>query len=646
MTQHSMPHQVELLNAGEEAAQRTTGKHVGRVARLVLRGLLLLLVLFLAYKVVRVGLYAYSAYQGGQELLALRGRGGFVTADLARAQAGLATVTEAYSGIDRELAFFYPALRAVDGLPWIGATLAAVPNAMTTGRAALALGQGALAALAAEADREQRRSPVELALDALRNRPDDFVALAVHAQTMQTALEGIQAAQLVGPLVEPVSQAQAGIPLMRVGLELAPVLPRMLGFGAPQRYLLLVQNNQELRATGGFISAVGTITVHNGRPADLNLTDSYNITRNDVDHPAAPDPMRRYMGIELIFLRDANWSPDFPTTAQLARSLYAQDAGEQVNGVVSIDLRAVELLITALGPIQVPGEEEPVTGANLVRRLQEFWDRPPGTEENIDSNFKEWWKQRKDFMPLIAKAALQRIEDGAYNPLALAAAVRQALDERAVQIWMDDPVVARQLAAQRWNGALFPDAGADYLALVDTNMGYNKVDAVITRAMDYQVRWTQGAGAPAEAILAVTYRHPARAPGVECIAKSEYGQTYTDMIERCYFNYVRLYVPAGSELVSITGVTEDSVVSRPGERGTQVFAGYFVLQPGYQHTVTFTYRLPPGLTPGTYRLVAQRQSGVGPVVLRARIGGASRELVLDRAYQTWTPPLVDVLPVP
>lgn len=644
MSQQVMSPQAEMVEVADAAHPRGSRR---RVTRWVVRGLLILLLLFLGYKLVRVGIYAYAGYQGGQELLSLRGKGRFVSADLLRAQTGMTAIAQAATGIEDELRFTFPALRAAQGLPWIGPTLAALPALVTTGREAILLGQGMVDALVDETSAETPRDITTLAIASLVHQADEFVALSAHAAAMQTALAQIDAPMLLTSLAQPVAQAQAGTTLLRVGLELAPVLPTLLGFGEPQSYLLLVQNNQEVRATGGFISAVGTVTVVDGRPQELDLTDSYNIVRSDVDHPAAPDPMRRYMDIELIFLRDANWSPDFPTTAQLARSLYLQDSGalddgKDIAGVISIDLRAVELLIHALGPIPVPGTDEPITGDNLIRRLQEFWDQPLGTEDTIDTARAEWWEQRKDFMPIIAKAALARIETGDFDPLALAAALRAALDERAIQVWMTDATVAELLNAQRWDGALAPQPGADFLALVDTNMGYNKVDAVITRSLDYQVRWPDGAGAPAQATLAVTYRHPVRAEGVECVAKSEYGLNYTDMIERCYFNYVRLYVPAGSELVSINGVTEDSVVSRAGERGTQVFAGYFVVQPGYQHSVTFTYRLPAALTPGSYRLVAQRQSGVGALPLSVRVGGAAASLTLDNAYLTWSPGLVDV----
>jgi hypothetical protein len=343
------------------------------------------------------------------------------------------------------------------------------------------------------------------------------------------------------------------------------------------------------------------------------------------------------MEIPLVFLRDANWSPDFPTTAQLAHSLYAQDAGVQVDGIATVDLRAVQLLVGALGPLTVEGADAPVTGENIIEQVQRFWDKPPDSDDTLESAGGEWWKQRKDFMPILAKAALGRLESGRFNPLAFAAALRTALDERAIQVWMADAGAAELLAALHWDGSLQPEPGADFVALVDSNMGYNKVDAVLARSLRYAVTWPDGPAQPAQATLSATYRHPLRVAGHVCDSRSKYGATYSDMIERCYFDYVRLYVPLGSELVSITGVEADSINSQPGERGTQVFAGYFSVAPGSEHTVTFIYRLPPQITPDSYRLVIQRQSGTGPLPVEVKAGAAELSTTLAAGRLVWAP---------
>jgi hypothetical protein len=609
-----------------------------RMIYIALRVVVVLLAVVVGYKLTRVALHGWNAYEAARTVAALRDDGDIDRADLVQAAAAAEVITQSAAGIESEARLFAPLLRAAEPLPWIGPTLAAMPNFLAAGRIGAEMGQALLHLTTAQADRTNDAEIPLLLAAALRDQPQAFVALGQQAAAIEQLLGDLPPAALIAPLDILIPQAQAGARLLSAGLEMAPALPTLLGFERPQAYLILVQNNQELRATGGFISAVGTLTLAQGQPSGLEFVDSYAIARNDVDHPWAPDPLKQYMGIELIFLRDANWSPDFPTTAQLARSLYAQDAGAQVDGVVSIDLRAVELLIGALAPLTVPGADEPVTGENLIAQLQRFWDQPLGTDATIQNAGSEWLKSRKDFMPVLAKAALDRIERGNFNPLALAAAADNALNERAIQVWTADPTAAERLATLGWDGRLRPLPGADFLALVDTNMGYNKVDAVLDRSLRYAVSWPAGPDAPALAVASITYRHPVQlADPPVCKVESEYGLTYTDMTERCYFNYVRLYVPAGSELIATDGVTEDSVADRPGERGTQLFAGYFVLEPGRQHTVSFTYRLPAALARQDYRLVVQRQSGAGPLPLQLAVDDATLTTTLVDGRLIWTP---------
>jgi hypothetical protein len=110
------------------------------------------------------------------------------------------------------------------------------------------------------------------------------------------------------------------------------------------------------------------------------------------------------------------------------------------------------------------------------------------------------------------------------------------------------------------------------------------------------------------------------------------------MIARCYFNYVRVFAPAGSKLLQAEGVDGESIISRRGERGTHEFAGFFVLPPGGVQRVTFTYRLPAAITPENYRLLLQRQSGTLPLPLSLDIEGVTQSTTLAEGWLDWTTP--------
>lgn len=426
---------------------------------------------------------------------------------------------------------------------------------------------------------------------------------------------------------------QQNLPPAALGIQLGPLLPKLIGLNGSATYLILVQNNDELRATGGFISAFGLLTLENARITELEFVDSYRLFNADLPYPPAPPPMQRYMDIPLLTLRDANWSPDLPTSAQLLQTLYRRETGRLVDGIVTLDLRAVELLVGALEPLEIEDAGEPITGATVIEQIKQLYTVPPSLDADIETaGLGAWWGARKEFIPLLARSARERVESGNVDFFKLLAAVQTATSERAIQLWLDDPAAQAQLVELGWDGGLHPANGADFLALVDTNMGYNKVDAVVERALDYTVTWPDGAGQPAQATVTITYTHPLSVTDEVCEATPRYGAAYEDMVERCYFNFVRLYTPGGSQLVEMAGVEPDSVKSQRGEARTQLFSGYFTMQPGETHTVTLTYTLPAQLTQTGYQLVVQRQSGTRPLPLTLTVAGEqwSTELVEGR----------------
>jgi hypothetical protein len=507
-------------------------------------------------------------------------------------------------------------LAGMEGLPGYGAAIAGAPamlraatHAASTGRDAVTLLDDLPAAatlpelLAAAGPRLPELAP---ALDALQAELADLPAGA----NMPPALAATTAA------------APGAARLAALSARLGPQLAWLLGMDSPRSYLILVQNNHELRATGGFISGFGRVVVDKGAVTDLDVVDSYAIFRESSEYPPAPAPMQEYMGIQLLVARDANWSPHLPEAADVAARLYTQDTGLPVDGVITVDLNAIRHLVGALDSLRLPGLDAPLTAANVEAQLVQLWETPlEGDAEPVGSD--AWRPLRKDFMPQIAAAVLGRLQAGEYNPLALLGAVAAALEERALQVWVRNPATADALAAVHWDGALQPEPGADFLAVVDTNVGYNKVDAAMQRELAYRVQWPEGDGAPALAMATITYTHPVEADDPDCTPTSRYGDSYADLVARCYFDYLRLYVPAGSELVDVQGIAPETVTSAPGVQGTTQFAGYLTLRPGAQQRVTFTYRLPPTLQPAEYRLILQRQAGTPPLPLTLAVAGGT-----------------------
>lgn len=616
--------------------------HPNRSARpWLLRALLVLVLLsalLIGYRLLRLGLYGWAAYQSATELLAIVESGPALDdapALLPTVETHIAALADSATGVEQQVRFFAPLLRAFEPLPTYGATIAAAPELLRAGREGLALAEGGLGVLEPVAATMNEGAGVDAlltsTLDAVAEQRRAFDEMAVHATGLVAALDDMPRAGLHPAVGERLATVDPLLPLLAPALHMAPDLPLLVGMDSPHTYLVLVQNNHELRATGGFITAVGTLTLDQGQPTAIDFTDSYDFERRDIKYGWLPEPMQRYMDMDLLLLRDANWSPDLSTAARMIGALYTQQTGQSINGVVSLDLSAAELLIDALGPFELDGFDEPVTGETVVEQMKSFRDDALDIEEGEITGD---WGGRKDFMPTLAAAALERVQTGDVDPVRVVEAGLRALDERSIQIWVQEERSAEALATLGWDGALRAPSGGDFVALVDSNLGFNKVDMVIERALEHSVTWSSAERAAAT--TTVTYRHALEVPDHTCDLTPRYGDTYDEQSARCYYNYVRLYVPLGSELISIDGVDEASVESQRGEGGTQRFAGYFVMKPGSTHRATFRYTLPDSVRADDYALIVQRQAGTAALPLSLDINGTEVETIIEAGRFAWS----------
>ncbi len=530
---------------------------------------------------------------------------------------------------------FLKAAPLLGWLPQIGPTVRDAPSLLTMAIELAGGGRQALDALAPVTDLLEQRGQGDLVARALPAIADAGPQLAAADKRLARA-EALRR-QVRGPLHPKLAPQMARLdrflPLIRAGLQGSQAAPTLLGMDSPRTYLVLAQNSDELRATGGFISGVGHVTVDRGRITAIQLGDSYTVDDFRQPHPQPPAALATRMGAELLLLRDSNWSPDFPTSAQVARALYAQDQGIITQGAIALDLEAVRLLVAALGPLEVPGWPEPVSGDNVIAAIRKAWEAPATSQGTVqEATTSDWWLKRKDFMGELVGAAMAKLQGGgSLNPLTLGLALLQMLDERHLQIAVDAPDLAAVLAERAWDGSFSATAG-DFLAVVDSNLGYNKANAAIQQQISYR---TTVEGAGLVATLTVTYTHtsPALAAGTACVRRSLYGDSYEALVQRCYYDYLRIYAPNGSGLLAAEGL-EGAAAGR-GEGNTTVFSGDLVVRPGESHAVTVRYRLPTSVPTTPYRVTVRKQAGTLAPSLQVQAGQCiwQTDLSRDRMFE-------------
>lgn len=544
---------------------------------------------------------------------------------LRRVGQDLAGTREDVEAIQALIGPLLPAGRLLRWVPVHGGDIAAAPELLRVAVGVSHAGEEAVRALLpaldavgnAKGGTGAARSPLEGLLPVLvAARPQLYVA-DIDLARAEVAREKIDAEALSSQVRGLLARLDSAMPWLETGLDGAVLLPGLLGAGGPRTYLVLVQNNQELRATGGFISGVGELTFEDGRLASPSFLDSYAVDNFSVPHDLAPSDLAQVLGGVLWFFRDTNWDVDFPTSARRALDVYARDRGKMACGIIALDLVGLQSLIDAVGPLQVEGFAEPVSGQNLLEAIQAAWGDSSGGGADL-----AWWQHRKDFMGPMASAALARLLGGQpIDLLGLAQTIRQALDEKHLLVYFEDAQAEELIHARNWDGALPPSApGQDLLAVVDSNVGFNKVDASIERSIDYQVDLAHPEQPLAHVTL--TYRNLSPKTGGPCIREPHYGSAYADLMQGCYWDYVRIYVPAGSRLLQgpsskVTPSAEPSPAISPTlDLGDwEVWAAFLEVAPGTTQTVAFDYVLPAGVVQhaadgqARYSLRVQKQPG-------------------------------------
>lgn len=594
-----------------------TPKHLG--CFLLLAGAVLLIIW--GVRIARAGLSLRAHLAQAEALMRAP-----ETADLPTACALVGALRQDVETVHREAGRLVSLAPVLGWLPGVGGDLRAAPHLLT-------MADGLTEAGAVACDRlGSALTGDDLSLDGVirllaESQPDLERACAA-VERAEDAWGRVDISRLSPRMQRRVALIGRGLPFLRAGLDAASAVPDLLGADGPRTYLIIAQNEDELRPTGGYITGVGEVRVEDGSIVAMTFRDSYAVDDFTRPYPDPPEPLRRYMGIDLWVFRDSNWSPDFPTAARQAIALYRPGDPVTVDGVIALDQYAVKELVSAVEPLWVEGAADPLTAETVIPYLRRSWEPEDGALTG------EWWRQRKSFMGPLAEALWARIRAGDVDWPRLAETVVRLLDEKHLLLYVPHPTVAPLLAEWGWDGSLRP-AGGDFLMVVDANVGYNKASARVQETITYEVDLRRN---PPQATLTLVYTHTVPT-GAPCVPESRYDPVYEQMVARCYWDYLRVYVPEGSRLLDATripipgealwsGETEpgDVTVRLADEGPLLSLETLLLLPPGAIQTRSFTWELPANVLTwredeGVYILRVQKQPGtVGrPLTVRIRL---------------------------
>lgn len=391
------------------------------------------------------------------------------------------------------------------------------------------------------------------------------------------------------------------------------VIPAILGVETPEkRYMVIMQNDKELRATGGFWTNYATFKIKNGMlSSDFSSKDMYSVDLTldaidaTFDFPDAPAAYQKYLLVERWYARDANYSPDLPTS--IDKFMYSYNMAmridpleiKPVDGIVTIDTQVVSELLDVTGPVTVNGftytkdnvvlELEKVASLALreqANRKRVLGDLMEGMLINVFESDKNLWPKLID--KGIDLAIRKHIQGFSYNPDAQALLEKYNVGGRVV-----DPV----------NG--------DYSYVVSTNLGGDKTNWFTTKEVAHTLSNEDGKWVDTVKIK-YNYKEPL----------ADYGP----FVKR-FKDWVRVYAPNGSTLISVDGSMGETGTDT--ERNKAIFYGYVELGPNETKEITFKYSLPNGVISGdTYNLYLQKQGGIGTETHTVTVNGKTQTIQL------------------
>ena len=602
-------------------------------ARFLFVGALLLLLLWLALK-------TWYVAQATRSLLARQAQAELILADGVsnvspdEAEALALGVRRDVLRLTNEVGPFVQLLPHLSWLPGVGPSLKAAPHLLAmadagteaAAYAARGLTPG-LAVLQEEGELSDSRITALIGVLAMA-QPDLAQASLAMGRVAQARANIDNAEALPGRVQTLLAQADEWLPLAQDGLELAQVLPAMMGNEGRRHYLLVAQNEDELRATGGFFTGVGLLVVEEGRIVELSFQDANTVDNwQEKPYDLPPEPLQELMLSDLFLFRDANFWPDFPTSAEKAMALYryGQDF-DQLDGLIAFDQRFVQLLVAATGPVYIPEADVTINSNNIIDSFREAWAVKEG------QTYSNWFQSRKEFLGTFAIAIRTRIESefSEIDPILLARNLHKALQARHLQIYVHDPAVAEVLDDLDWDGRLVAPTAQDVLLVVDTNMGFNKTNIFIDREITYDVTLAKDSGV--EADLTVDYTHAGSDNGQACLQGVVYDHNLSDYLQiadECYWSYLRIYTPENSQILSssrhvvpgetlVSGRTWDSTAVTVDELpGFTTFANFLMVSQDETLSSTYRYRLPDNVVQRgddyhQYRLTIVKQAGTLP----------------------------------
>lgn len=572
--------------------------------------------------------------------------------DLAKTKAGLAKTREKFIGLSRE----YDKVMSLRVIPFLGNYITDGSHGIKAGFAALTAADKAIEALEPNADllgftggskfvMGSADERIQVAVKTMTALTPKINEMAMSVDTMRKELDMIDPARYpthIGKTIVREKLAsfkeliENAANLFVNAQPLLINLPHILGEPSSKRYLVLFQNDKELRATGGFISAYAQFRFDKGKMILEKADDIYSLDGAlKKTFPAPREILTFHKDVFTLHIRDSNLSPDYKVSMQKFEEMYNFAGGkEQIDGIIAVDTHVLVEALKILGPETISGR---VFSAEIDKRcdcpravyeLEDYSTRPVNYVRTA----------RKDIIGILLQQILQKalgVSPSQYWGRLFQMMLTEIGQKHVLTYFHDEPT---QKAAESFNMAgRIVDASEsaavfkykegpewDYLHVNNSNMAGAKSNMFVKEKVTKDI--TVNGDGTINTKLTVDYKNSY--PGSDCGLES--GGLCLNAPLR---NWVRVYVPTGSKLVESRG-SQSPKENKPKTMDTYtdlnktVFEGFLIVNPLGAAKLELTYTSPVKSTDGKYHLLIQKQPGTDGQEWTIRFGGKDRKKFL------------------
>jgi hypothetical protein len=383
-------------------------------------------------------------------------------------------------------------------------------------------------------------------------------------------------------------------------------LPEIFGVDKEKTYLILFQNDKELRATGGFITSYAIFKIKNGKMTIERSEDIYDLDNSISSHPPAPREIKTYhIGVSTFNIRDSNLSPDFPTSIKLFQSLY-QKSSKKINydGIIAVDTQVLVDLLKVFGDTEVDGvvfsaKTDPRCDCpSAIYKLFDIVDRPtPYLREN-----------RKGILGRLTYTLFYKALG--FSPSkywgTLIQEMLKNLEQKHILVYFVNPTLQQAVEALNYAGKIRSFDG-DYLHINNVNFAGAKSNLFVSESIETKTEFKNN-----KILRTVTVVYTNPYPHSDC--NLERGGLCLNATLR---NWVRLYLPKDAYLVSFLGSQKKVVTYQDLDK--KVVEGFLQVPTQGMAKIIVQYEIPR--TNSSYRLLIQKQPGTKDQKLKVIIGG-------------------------